>query len=65
MKYIYIYSARPVDDPYVFIGQIFPVLYFLYYFMSILKVLSNKNQQGSKLVSLDRSSFKLGSPRIS
>jgi ubiquinol-cytochrome c reductase cytochrome b subunit len=28
-------GARPVEDPYVFIGQIFSVLYFAYYFLSV------------------------------
>jgi len=29
-------GARPVEDPYIFIGQIFSLIYFIYYFISFL-----------------------------
>jgi len=29
-------GARPVEDPYIFIGQILSILYFLYYFLQII-----------------------------
>jgi len=29
-------GARPVEDPYIFIGQIFSLIYFLYYFLRFI-----------------------------
>ena len=29
-------GARPVEDPYIFTGQVFSVIYFIYYFIDVL-----------------------------
>lgn len=31
-------GARPVEDPYIFVGQLLSVIYFLYYFLQVLLI---------------------------